>query len=61
MPIHGFALRASPAVKHGVSPQGTVSEYATLLRGVGVISTTAENLSLSSNAIRIFMIAQILK
>ena len=25
---HGFALRASPAVKHGVSPLGTVDEYA---------------------------------
>ena len=25
--VHGFALRASPAVKHGVSPPGTVGEY----------------------------------
>ena len=25
--IHGFALRASPAVKHGVSPPGTVDEH----------------------------------
>ena len=25
--IHGFALRASPAVKHGVSPPGTVGEH----------------------------------
>ena len=49
---HGFALRASPAVTHGVSPPRTVGEYATLLRGVGIISTTVENLSLSSNAIR---------
>ena len=24
--IHGFTLRASPAVKHGVSPLGTMSE-----------------------------------
>ena len=24
---HGFALRASPAVKHGVSPPGTVGEH----------------------------------
>ena len=49
--IHGFSLRASPAVTHGVSPPGTVGEHATLLRGVGIISTVAENLSLSSNAI----------
>ena len=49
--FHGFTLRASPAVKHGVSPPGIVGEYATLLRGVGIISTAAENLSLSSNAI----------
>ena len=48
---HGFTLRASPAVKHGVSPPRTVGEYTTLLRGVGIISTAAENLSLSSNAI----------
>ena len=25
--VHGFALRASPAVKHGVSPPGTVGEH----------------------------------
>ena len=25
--VHGFALRASPAVKHGVSPLGTVGEH----------------------------------
>ena len=24
--VHGFALRASPAVKHGMSPPGTVGE-----------------------------------
>ena len=24
--VHGFALRASPAVKHGVSPPGTVGD-----------------------------------
>ena len=29
--IHGFALRASPAVKHGVSPPGTVGERAEIL------------------------------
>ena len=27
-PPHGFTLRASPAVKHGVSPPGTVDERA---------------------------------
>ena len=26
-PLHGFTLRASPAVKHGVSPLGTVGEH----------------------------------
>ena len=26
-PLHGFTLRASPAVKHSVSPLGTVGEY----------------------------------
>ena len=25
--VHGFTLRASPAVKHGVSPPGTVGEH----------------------------------
>ena len=25
--VHGFALRASPAVKHGVSPPRTAGEY----------------------------------
>ena len=49
--IHGFSLRASPAVKHGVFLPRTVGEYATLPRGVGIISTAAENLSLSSNTI----------
>ena len=39
--VHGFALRASPAVKHGVSPLGTVGEHAMSLgrggcyKGVG--------------------------
>ena len=27
LPIHGFTLRASPAVTHGVSPLGTVGEH----------------------------------
>ena len=30
--IHGFALRASPAVTHGVSPLGTVGEHEGRLR-----------------------------
>ena len=30
-PPHGFTLRASPAVKHGVSPLGTVDERAEIL------------------------------
>ena len=29
--LHGFALRASPAVKHRVSPPGTVDERAEIL------------------------------
>ena len=30
--VHGFALRASPAVKHGVSPPGTAGEHEGRLR-----------------------------
>ena len=30
--VHGFALRASPAVKHGVSPPGTADEHEGRLR-----------------------------
>ena len=30
--VHGFTLRASPAVKHGVSPPGTVGEREGRLR-----------------------------
>ena len=64
--IHGFALRASPAVKHGVSPLGTVGEHAMSLGRVdairvwgrilmgflGAIRVWAESLILTSNAIR---------
>ena len=66
--VHGFALRASPAVKHGVSPPGTVGEHATLQKGVdairawvhiimgflGAIRVWAESLILISNAIRVW-------
>ena len=30
--FHGFALWASPAVTHGVSPLGTVGEYVEAFR-----------------------------
>ena len=66
MSVHGFALRASPAVKHGVSPLGTVGEHAVLLGRVdairvwgrilmgflGAIRVWAESPILTSNAIR---------
>ena len=48
---HGFALRASPAVKPGVSPLGTVGEYAVLLGKVDAIRVRAEKLILFSNTI----------
>ena len=65
--IHGFALRASPAVKHGVSPLGTVGENAMSLGRVdairvwvhiimgflGAIRVWAESLILTSNTIRV--------
>ena len=50
---HGFALRASPAVKHGVSPLGTVGERAILLREVDAIRVRAESLIGFPNAIRV--------
>ena len=42
--LHGFALRASPAVKHGVSPPGTVGEYAVLLGRVDAIRVWADRI-----------------
>ena len=58
-PIHGFALWASPAVKHGVSPLGTVDEHAMSLGRVDAIRVWAdrirvwvEKLILFSNTIR---------
>ena len=42
--LHGFALRASPAVKHGVSPPGTVDEYAVLLGRVDAIRVWADRI-----------------
>ena len=64
--VHGFALRASPAVKHSVSPLGTVGENAMSLGRVdairvwgrilmgflGAIRVWAESLILTSNTIR---------
>ena len=57
--VHGFALRASPAVKHGVSPPGTVGENAVSRGRVNAISgradrirVRAERLILFSNTIR---------
>ena len=57
--VHGFALRASPAVKHGVSPPGTVGEHAVSRGRVNAISGRADRirvrvdrLILFSNAIR---------
>ena len=32
--VHGFALRASPAVKHGVSPPGTVGDNVGILSSI---------------------------
>ena len=42
--LHGFALWASPAVKHGVSPPGTVDEYAVLLGRVDAIRVWADRI-----------------
>ena len=42
--VHGFALRASPAVKHGVSPPGTVGEHAVLLGRVDAIRVRADRI-----------------
>ena len=41
---HGFALRASPAVKHGVSPPGTVGENAMSLGRVDAIRVWADRI-----------------
>ena len=41
---HGFSLRASPAVKHGVSPLGTVGEHAISQRRVNAISGRADRI-----------------
>ena len=58
--LHGFTLRASPAVTHGVSPPGTVGEHAISQRRVNAISgradrirVRADRLIVSENAIRI--------
>ena len=48
---HGFALRASPAVKHGVSPLGTVGEHAMSLGRVDAIRAWARILMGFSGAI----------
>ena len=44
--IHGFTLRVSPAVTHGVSPLGTVGEYAISQRRVNAISGRADKIRL---------------
>ena len=49
--VHGFALRASPAVKHGVSSPGTVGEHAMSQGRVDAIRVRAERLILFSNTI----------
>ena len=49
---HGFALRASPAVKHGVSPPGTVGEQAMSLGRVDAIKMRADSRIAFSNPIR---------
>ena len=51
--IHGFALRASPAVKHGVSPPGTVGERTTSQRGVNAIRAWADRIGMRMNTIRL--------
>ena len=48
---HGFALLASPAVKHGVSPLGTVDEYAMSLGRMDAIRAWAHILMEFSGAI----------
>ena len=50
--LHGFALRASPAVKHGVSSPGTVGEHAVLLGRTDTIKVRADSLIVFSNPIR---------
>ena len=50
--LHGFALRASPAVKHGVSPPGTVGEQAMSLGRVDAIKMRADSRIAFSNPIR---------
>ncbi len=49
--VHGFTLRASPAVKHGVSPPGTVGENAVSLGRVDAIRVQTQRLIVFSNAI----------
>ena len=50
--VHGFTLRASPAVKHGVSPPGTVSEHVVSLGRTDTIRVWANSLIVFSNMIR---------
>ena len=49
---HGFALRASPAVTHGVSPPGTVSEHVVSLGRVDAIKMRGDSRIAFQNAIR---------
>ena len=50
--LHGFALRASPAVTHGVSPLGTVGEHAMSLGRVDAIKMRGDSRIAFQNAIR---------
>ena len=52
--VHGFALRASPAVKHGVSPPGTVGEHAVLLGRVNAISERADRIRVRVDRLILF-------
>ena len=61
-PPHGFTLRASPAVKHGVSPPGTVDERAEilcLLPSPRIACSLADTLTLISSNVS-YIVLQIL-
>ena len=52
--LHGFALRASPAVKHGVSPLGTVGENAVSRGRVNAISGRADRIRVRVDRLILF-------
>ena len=52
--LHGFALRASPAVKHGVSPPGTVGENAVSRGRANAISGRADRIRVRVDRLILF-------